>query len=370
MKLTHINKCFFYVALLVFSLQLNAAENENAFSIKKIQKHVLKKLISEALSEQKEAEKVGHALIDENYESEMRGINTRKYGMAFPLQPEILFDLGKGINGKRVLEIAGARGENGIILGLMGAKTVDINDIDEVELKHAKDSIEKLPLEIQKKFKVIRGDCFKIFDKKSYDGRYDLIVARNIFHFLKKEKAKEFVALISRLLAPDGKLFLSANSVAKSIPKELLEENKDCTVFRQEILMVRVPDKKNYPCHRSMVIEENPDESDPFGYRFRKVGTIGFEGYELTSGELTSSQTGILKHFLSTNSHMLLTWAISEATVEVHESHITAFTEITLVREFEKLLKKENVGHIGVDGHLCTKGSDAETFIYAIFSKE
>lgn len=64
------------------------------------------------------------------FESKRRGIkNQHKYGQSFPCNPEILCDLMSQAKGKQVLEIAGASGENALLMGLAGAKHVYMNDI-------------------------------------------------------------------------------------------------------------------------------------------------------------------------------------------------------------------------------------------------
>ena len=59
-------------------------------------------------------------ILDDSYETAARfvvlGDKTTKYGYAFPMQPEILYDLMVECKDKIVLELAAASGDNAILI--------------------------------------------------------------------------------------------------------------------------------------------------------------------------------------------------------------------------------------------------------------
>ncbi len=186
-------------------------------------------------------------VLDPVYECEPRSIEcsntTTKYGYSFPINPEILAHIMKLSRGKKVLEIAGARGENSLFMGLAGAQEVYLNDMELGELAVFKTIIQCLPKKLQQKFHIIPGDCLKVFEDDCYTEQFDVIYARNIFHFFMGEKRKHFIHVVSRLLKPGGLLVLTVNSAIHQLGKEKMLQHPEAYAFLKRTPMFRLIDK-------------------------------------------------------------------------------------------------------------------------------
>ena len=71
------------------------------------------------------------------FESPVRPVGGSKYGMVFPIHPEVLKELMmrlKDQQDKVVLEIAGASGDNALLLAFAGPGKVYLNDIEDDEI--------------------------------------------------------------------------------------------------------------------------------------------------------------------------------------------------------------------------------------------
>ncbi len=111
-------------------------------------------------------------MIESVYEGGYRQTTESKYGQAFPMNPEIMKKLMSDIEGKTVLEIGAAGGENSILLALAGAAKVIINDIAEGEIVLARRSVATLPRKIRKKIRAIHADYF---DLEAYEEGQDVL---------------------------------------------------------------------------------------------------------------------------------------------------------------------------------------------------
>ena len=118
-------------------------------------------------------------LLNRSYETEKIPVNNTKYGFVFHTYPEVMVHL-EDVNGKSILEIAGGDGINAILLLLMGAKQVTVNDLDPTMCSNCQSYINKLSQKMQNKIEVKKGNFFDI----SIENKYDMILMRNFFHFL------------------------------------------------------------------------------------------------------------------------------------------------------------------------------------------
>ena len=145
------------------------------------------------------------------YESASRGIKgAHKYGQSFPINPEMLSELIRDIRGKRVLEMAGASGENALLLAAAGAGCVYLNDIVPEEIMAFEQNKSKFPAETQNRLTAICGDMFDLEDSIEAES-LDVIIARNIFHFLRPSQFDSFFDLTSGLLKPGGRIYINVN---------------------------------------------------------------------------------------------------------------------------------------------------------------
>lgn len=137
-----------------------------------------------------------------------------KYGSIFAMNPEVLARAMELAKEEIVLEIAGASGENGILLAFSEAKRVFVNDIDSAEMETFKRLRAELPGNVRSKLEAIPGSCFEILSKKpELAQKVGLIFCRNLIHFFNTKQLEEFFQLVHKLLKPGGHAIFMANSV-------------------------------------------------------------------------------------------------------------------------------------------------------------
>jgi len=171
-------------------------------------------------------------IIDSIFESLPRRIENRKFGIAFPIYPELMaFAIGFA-KGKDVLEIAGASGENAMLFAFAGAQKVYMNDIDPDEMATFNANREQLPQNVDEKLEPIEGNCLDILTKKS-DLKVDLVLCRNLIHFFNDKEQELFFENLKKILKPGGIAIFTVNSLyVDSSNEQLLETNPDATAFR------------------------------------------------------------------------------------------------------------------------------------------
>jgi len=98
--------------------------------------------------------------------SSIRPIDNRDYGMAFPINHEVLAYTMPRVKDEVVLEIGGASGENSILLACAGARKVYMNDILPSEVQKFNALRGTLPLEVQDRLVPAPGDCFDLLKNK------------------------------------------------------------------------------------------------------------------------------------------------------------------------------------------------------------
>ena len=185
-------------------------------------------------------------LIENSCESPTRYVNvgdgSTKFGLAFPIQPEILHDIILLSKDKVVLELAAASGENSLLIGLAGAKEVYVNDIALPELKTFEGYLKAFSKDIRDKFHIVPGDAFQVFTDNKYTAMFDVIYARNFYHFFLGTKKQELHKLLARLLKPGGRLILttnSSNAVNLTSKTNIGAKNPDCYIFQSITPLVR-----------------------------------------------------------------------------------------------------------------------------------
>lgn len=144
-----------------------------------------------------------------------RSIKDAQYGRAFPMDSEVMAYAMENATNKNILEIAGAGGENSIMMAFGGAKQVYYNDISNQEVDAFKELHSSLPRKIQQKLEIIDGSCFDILKKKpKLADEIDLVICRNLIHFFNGEELEKFFDVVKKVLKVGGQIILNVNSKA------------------------------------------------------------------------------------------------------------------------------------------------------------
>lgn len=161
-------------------------------------------------------------------------LSIKSYGLIFPMHPEILGYMMEFVKDKVVLEIAGANGENAILLALAGARKVYMNDILATEVNKFKSMVASLPENVQRRLEAIEGDCFEILNKKrELSNHLDVIYVRNLLHFFTNRKQNDFFANMKKMLKPGGKVVCSVNGTyAYPSQKAVFNAHPNVTSFQ------------------------------------------------------------------------------------------------------------------------------------------
>lgn len=149
-----------------------------------------------------------------------------KYGRVFPVDSEVMAYAMENASNKKVLEIAGASGENSIMMAFAGAERVYYNDITHEEVAIFKQLHSSLPSKVQQKLEIIDGSCFDILKKKpGISNKIDLVICRNLIHFFNASELEKFFDTIKKALKVGGKVILTANSKKNLIEGVDFHEN-------------------------------------------------------------------------------------------------------------------------------------------------
>ncbi len=154
----------------------------------------------------------------------VKGSDGRGAGQAYCCHPEALAKFIPFVRGKKVLEIAGASGENGAFLAFSGAKEVYVNELQSSEKPNFEKVCSMLPKKIQPRLKPLWGDIFDVLQKKHdilTPGTH--ILCRNFLHMLDDKQIETFFSLIKPVLGKEGTILLSVNSFSPLL-KDVQEE--------------------------------------------------------------------------------------------------------------------------------------------------
>lgn len=170
------------------------------------------------------------------YQSKQRGIGGTKFGVEFAMNPEILAYGMRLSKDEIVLEIAGASGQNAILLAMAGAKQVFMNDIDLTEVAEFEQLKKQISSEVHgnvgSRLESIEGTCFDILKKQpQLEGKVGLILCRNLIHFFNDLEQQIFIDLLKKLLKPGGKAIFTTNSVYTQKNSEIPIQNPTATTY-------------------------------------------------------------------------------------------------------------------------------------------
>jgi len=268
-------------------------------------------------------------ILDRCYEAPLRHVedpSTSKYGKVYFFNPEDLAYLMRLCKGKTVLEIAGAQGDNALCLGLAGAKEVCLNDVAPAEIERFKKSVQRLPADLQKKFRFLRGDCFDVLRSAFCEGYFDIIYARNFIHFFLGEKRDRLIALLYRLCKPGGCVMLTAHSVYSDPASQeaLIGAVEEPYVFQVYTAVVKAVGQANSdPLFQQLTVNtDDVNTLDPLSYSFIPAVTFGERG--------SMGQEAFFKILTKENQEKTLKFA--EKLIEINglEPLINNYTRITL----------------------------------------
>ncbi len=342
---------------------------------KHVDKEALLALISEQTKDEDTLKLVG-GVLKEVYEGKRRHIQSAdrssKYGQAFPINPEILADLMQSSRGKKVLEVGAARGENALLIGLAGAQEVWVNDIEPLELSVFRQRLALLPTEIQKKFYVIKGDCFQVFEDKKHTEQFDVIYARNIFHFFYGKKRDRFIAIMNRLLKPGGRLILSVNSANYIIDKKILNEYPKACVFKKLSPLLRLG-KGNIVITSQYSVETDLSNVDPLNYRFVPLLVFALKGSTLKPGmKLLSKELQIEVLEAATqfmNYYGRECMFLSGDIIDCHEAQVIAYNKKTIEEAFSETRFELVCTQFTDDKGHVTEDEDKDGLLMVTFEK-
>jgi hypothetical protein len=137
-----------------------------------------------------------------------------RQGYSFSLYPEILARAMDLARNKIAVELAGAFGENGMLLAFAGAERVYMNDCNPKQMARFQEIVQTLPADIQAKLDNDEGDCLDLLTRKpSLQGRVSVILCRNLIQFFSDTEMDKFFALLTNLLEPGGRAILTVKSI-------------------------------------------------------------------------------------------------------------------------------------------------------------
>lgn len=299
------------------------------------------------------------------YESHFRPIHKSNYGRTFPMYPELLSYAAYLAKDRKVLEIAGAGGENAALLAFSQASHVFMNDICEGEINLFNDLRAELPLEISSKLTPLEGDCLNILETQpDLKKNIGLILCYNLIHFFNDDKMSQFMDLLKNLLTPDGKALIATNAVYSSpaVYQASLENQKAdsfgsirCYLnnyltkpqqiqILNEIVYLSRPENVSTD-YKEVYLYQN---DSPLYTRLQKDP----EGYKKMSSRISE----LVKNIIRQNRCTIR--SISRGSVRVVESHQRLFSQNTLATLFEGHgFTVEKCILLSVNGHLF-EGTD------------
>jgi SAM-dependent methyltransferase len=202
-------------------------------------------------------------VISRCYEVERRSTDS-EYGFVFPINPEVLsYAMGLSKD-QTVVELAGARGENGVLLALSGAKKVIINDILPQEIQKCRQIVAELPQQIKDRIDVVEGSCLNLLEKKpELEGRVRFVHCRHLIHFFNDNQLKVLLTMVREMLEVGGYAFFSANNIGgvlyDDLRKTLKDDANDPTCFQ---VTMAFSEKFNVPVDKKVCHLMVPSSDD------------------------------------------------------------------------------------------------------------
>lgn len=163
----------------------------------------------------KKAARVAHSI----YETVYRDISDSRFGVAFPMDPEVLTWTMQIARDEVVIALGAAGGENEVLLAAAGAKAVYVNDITVGEQKRFSILRNTCHESIKKKLIPAPGDGLQILSKfPELRGKAGVVVCRNVIHLLNDVQMGQFFILLKDILKPDGYGVITVNSAYMTPP--------------------------------------------------------------------------------------------------------------------------------------------------------
>lgn len=138
----------------------------------------------------------------------------KNFGAGFPMDSEVVAYLMQRSFGKRVIELGGASGQIVTLLVLAGAFAGYLNDIEPKEVAQFEAYKKRLPPAAAQRLISIPGDCLTILEKKpALANKIDMLVCRNVLHFLDQGQQNALFKMMKKMLRPGGEAVFTANSI-------------------------------------------------------------------------------------------------------------------------------------------------------------
>lgn len=172
------------------------------------------------------------------YEMRSRNTSDIRFGKVFPIYAEVFGYAAVKARGEVVMELAGASGENAILLAFAGASKVYMNDINTSELEIFKSVKKNLPKQIQAKLELLPGDCLEVLaQRKALDERIGLVLCRNLIHFFDDSQQMDFFLSLKATMKVGGLAILTANHYGFELPINEVNEKRFTTFRRFRVLV-------------------------------------------------------------------------------------------------------------------------------------
>ncbi|MAP24941.1 MAG: hypothetical protein CMM87_05345 [Rickettsiales bacterium] len=162
------------------------------------------------------------------------------YGVHFNYTFQTLHAMLEKAEGAKVLELGGAFGVHSFLFLLAGAEEVVLNDLSRPALQEAIDYYNKNLKSLKLgKTRFVKGDFLKVLKKLAKEGaEFDLIVVRNLLHFMPEETIEKFRDIVGSIAAPGAFMniaYLCLSPLRFSVEdyepyKEFLQRNRGVIV--------------------------------------------------------------------------------------------------------------------------------------------
>jgi SAM-dependent methyltransferase len=180
------------------------------------------------------------------------------FGVGFPMDSEVVAYLMQRAQGKRVVELGGASGQIVTLLVLAGAFAGYLNDIEPKEVAQFEANKKLLPPAAAQRLISIPGDCLTILEKKpALANKIDILVCRNLLHFLDQDQQNALFKMMKKMLKPGGEAVFTVNSIysMRNGGRAIFEENQGTTCFLSRSFKMTDydhPDEISYDLERAI----------------------------------------------------------------------------------------------------------------------
>ena len=295
-------------------------------------------------------------IVKSTYESGVRPVGGNKYGLAFPMHPEILAHAMISSKGEVVLEIGGASGENSMLFAFAGARQVYLNEIEPSEVALFETKRAQLPSDVKSRLKSISGSVFDLLTMEpDLRGKVGLVLCRNVLHFFKDQQCPEFFRLLKDVLKPGGQVIFTVNS-PHNLPElqPVFEVNPLATRFNLTRCLLTDFSRGNTPCHSFLSLYSVcPEDLDPLSFTKSRLLETTDDAWVMDMTAVDQLDKDIKQPIMDEihrNKPMIA--SIQGGRITVLTNIIRLYTRATLSRLFESHgFQVNSTFLIGINGH-------------------